>query len=49
MFSLRVYYGQQNKKKELKLAQSGAIRDESLVHSFEDLTDMENNNFFYMR
>lgn len=48
LFSLRVYYIRQNKAKAQRLAEGVVVRDVALVHSFEDLTDMENDNFTYI-
>jgi len=46
---LRWWLVRENQRKERVLRETGAVvRDEGLVHAFDDLTDRENVNFRYM-
>ncbi len=39
----------ENRRKDRLVAEAGQlVRDEGLVHAFDDLTDRENVNFRYM-
>lgn len=45
---LRFYFMVQNGNKDKLAEQVAEVRDENLVHAFDDLTDRENPNFRYM-
>lgn len=45
---LRWWYRRENARKDVRIEQGQAKKDDDLKHSFEDLTDRENDNFRYV-
>lgn len=45
---LRWHFIRQNRKKEMFLAECSDAVDDKGEHGFDDLTDMQNPNFFYV-
>jgi MFS family permease len=48
LFSLRVWYSVQNRKRNAKIASGEVIPDVNFTHGFEDITDRENPHFRYV-